>query len=238
MRAWVDLHIHSCLSPCAEDEMTPWNLVGMAKVKGLQVIAVTDHNACGNVAEAMKAGAEYGVAVLPGMELNTREEVHALAYFPTLELALAAQSELYPFLPGIPNTPELFGNQLLIGAEDEVVGKEDKLLISALELGLDECAALVKRHGGLLVPAHINRGSNGMLGALGMMPPLPDYPLVEAYAGVACPDAAIKGRRILHSSDAHRLEAISEPEFALPCERAEAPSIFETLCRMSEGHLL
>ncbi|MBP3644923.1 MAG: PHP domain-containing protein, partial [Clostridia bacterium] len=83
MSAFCDLHLHSCLSPCADDDMTPWNMVGMAKIKGLDVIAITDHNAVLNAEDAMAAGAEYGVAVIPGMEITSREEVHMLAYFYT-----------------------------------------------------------------------------------------------------------------------------------------------------------
>ena len=80
MGAFCDLHLHSCLSPCAEDDMTPWNMVGMAKIKGLDVIAITDHNAVLNAEDAMAAGREYGVEVIPGMEITSREEVHMLAY--------------------------------------------------------------------------------------------------------------------------------------------------------------
>ena len=81
MAACCDLHIHSCLSPCADDDMTPWNLVGMARVKGLDVIALTDHNTARNTPEAMAAGEAYGVQVIPGMEITSREEVHILGYF-------------------------------------------------------------------------------------------------------------------------------------------------------------
>lgn len=195
--------------------MTPWNMVGMAKIKGLDVVAVTDHNACLNAEDAMAAGREYGVAVIPGMEITSREEVHVLGYFYTLEDALKAGEEVYAHLPAIENNPLLFGNQIIMKDGDTPSGTLDKLLINATDLSVEEVCQLVRRHHGVPVPAHINRGSNGMIGALGLMPFLPEYPVVEVYKGVDCPSYATKGRFLLHSSDAHRLEDIQEQVFEL-----------------------
>lgn len=232
MGAFCDLHLHSCLSPCAEDDMTPWNMVGMAKIKGLDVIAITDHNTALNAPDAMAAGREYGVAVIPGMEITSREEVHMLAYFETLEDALGAGEEVYAHLPSIANQPLLFGNQLIMTDGDTPSGTLDKLLINATDLSLDEVCALVRRHNGIALPAHINRGTNGMIGALGLMPFLPEYPVVEVYKGVDCPSYATKGRFLLHSSDAHRLEDIQEQVFELAVEPS-AEAVLELLRRKS-----
>jgi len=218
MGAFCDLHMHSCLSPCADDEMTPWNMVGMAKIKGLDVIAITDHNCALNAEDAMNAGREYGVAVIPGMEITTREEVHMLGYFYKLEDALAAGEEVYAHLPDVQNNPMLFGNQIIMRDGDTPSGTVEKLLINATDLSVEETCELVRRHHGVPIPAHINRGSNGMIGALGLMPFLPEYPVVEIYAGVDCPKYASNGRFILHSSDAHRLEDIQEQVFELAAE--------------------
>lgn len=218
MGAFCDLHMHSCLSPCADDDMTPWNMVGMSKIKGLDVIAITDHNACLNAEDAMAAGREYGVAVIPGMEITSREEVHILGYFYTLEDALRAGEEVYAHLPAIANNPLLFGNQIIMRNGDTPSGTLDKLLINATDLSVDEVCALVRRHNGVAVPAHINRGSNGMIGALGLMPFLPEYPVVEVYKGGDCPAYATKGRFLLHSSDAHHLEDIQERVFELDAQ--------------------
>ena len=220
MGAFCDLHLHSCLSPCAEDDMTPWNMVGMAKIKGLDVIAITDHNAALNAEDAMAAGREYGVEVIPGMEITSREEVHILGYFFTLEDALKAGEEVYAHLPDIQNNPDLFGNQLIMRDGDTPSGTLDKLLINATDLSVDEVCQLVRKHHGIPLPAHINRGANGMIGALGLMPFLPEYPVVEVYKGVDCPAYATKGRFLLHSSDAHRLEDIQEQVFELPSDAA------------------
>lgn len=218
MGAFCDLHLHSCLSPCAEDDMTPWNMVGMAKIKGLDVIAITDHNAVLNAEDAMAAGREYGVEVIPGMEITSREEVHMLAYFYSLEDALRAGEEVYAHLANISNQPALFGNQIIMKDGDTPSGTLDKILINATNLSVDEVCELVRSHNGIPLPAHINRGSNGMIGALGLMPFLPEYPVVEVYKGVDCPSYATKGRFLLHSSDAHRLEDIQEQVFELPVE--------------------
>ena len=215
MAACCDLHIHSCLSPCADDDMTPWNLVGMARVKGLDVIALTDHNTARNTPEAMAAGEAYGVQVIPGMEITSREEVHILGYFSSVAEALAAGEAVYAHLPQVLNQPALFGNQIIIGADDSPSGTLEKLLINATDLSVEEVCALVRALGGVPVPAHINRGANGMIGALGLMPFLPEYPVVEVYPGVPCPAYATKGRFVIHSSDAHRLEDIQERIFSL-----------------------
>ena len=210
MKVYCDLHIHSCLSPCGDDEMTPWNLTGMARVKGLDVIALTDHNSALNVPDAIAAGTEYGVQVIPGMEITSREEVHILAYFHTLDGALSAGEEVYAHLP-------------------DSSGVLDKLLIAATDLGVDEVCALIRAHNGIPVPAHINRGNNGMIGALGLMPFLPEHPVVEVSPQVPCPEYAVRGRYQLHSSDAHRLEDIQERVFALEAGEATAGAVLRAI---------
>lgn len=236
MPTYCDLHIHSCLSPCAQDEMTPWNLVGMAKVKGLDVIALTDHNAALNVPEAMRAAETYGVQLIPGMEVTTREEVHMLAYFETVQADLAFAEAVYAHLPDIHNRTDLFGNQWIIGAEDQPTGQLEKLLLNATDLSLSELDNLVTAHGGLLVPAHINRGANSMIVSLGWMPPLPQYPVVEVYSRLPCPPDAVANRHVLHSSDAHRLEDIAERDFTLDVAEPTAAAVFDQLRRwIAEG---
>ena len=229
MQVYCDLHIHSCLSPCASDDMTPWNLVGMAKVKGLDVIAVTDHNTAKNTPEAVNAGKEYGVQVIPGMEVTTREEVHMLAYFEHVDDALAFGEVIYAHLPAILNREGLFGNQIVIGEGDEPAGREERLLLNATDLSVDDICALASRFHGVCLPAHINRGANGMIGALGLMPLLPAYPVVEVYSRIPCPAYAQKDRVILHSSDAHRLEDIAERDFALDMPQPTAQAVMDYL---------
>ena len=223
MAAYCDLHIHSCLSPCADDDMTPWNLVGMARVKGLDVIALTDHNTALNTPEATAAGEAYGVQVIPGMEVTSREEVHMLGYFPSVREALAAGEEVYAHLPQVQNQPALFGNQIIMGAEDTPSGTLEKLLINATDLNVEEVCALIRAHGGVPVPAHINRGASGVLGALGFLPAAP-FDALEVARSLPCP-MDLSGWRVTHSSDAHQLENISERDFYLHTEEISARAV-------------
>lgn len=231
----VDLHIHSCLSPCADDDMTPANICGMAHVKGLQAIAVTDHNTARNLPYVKEAADYYGLMLLPGMEITTREEVHLLGYFPTVEAAVAAGEYFSAHLPPMPNRPELFGHQWVMNTDDEVVAEETRMLIGATDLPLTACAAYIRAQGGVAVPAHINRGSNGLLVNLGMMPTEPAFPVVEVWRHLPVPEDAVRGRTTLYASDAHQLGSILEAEFDFPTERFSAGGLFDTLLHGSNA---
>ncbi|MDO4739948.1 MAG: histidinol-phosphatase [Eubacteriales bacterium] len=229
MRCAVDLHIHSCLSPCGDELMTPNNIVGMSKLKELDMIAVTDHNTAMHL-PAVKAVADVmGLAILPGLELTTREEAHLLAYFQTVEEAVAFSQEIYPFLPAIPNKPELFGPQTELNEDDEPVREEPKLLISALEKGVDELAVMITERGGLAVPAHINRSANGILNALGFLPPGLPFAALEVARDFPLPQKGLPDLPHLHSSDAHYLENILEREVFLELEEASPAAFFESI---------
>ena len=215
MDFFADLHIHSCLSPCGDNDMTPCNICGMAKVKGLDILAVTDHNSARNLPAAREAAEAYGLLLVPGMEITTREEVHLLGYFPSVEAALDFGELLRAHLPGKKNKPSFFGEQLVMNSDDEVIAQEDALLIGATDLSLSEASRLVSSYGGVPVPAHINRGSHGLLVNLGLMPQEPFYPTVEVWRHLPCDPGALEGRHVLHSSDAHYLGDIQEREHAL-----------------------
>lgn len=215
MKIYADLHIHSCLSPCGDNEMTPWNICAMAKIKGLQAIAVTDHNSAGNLPAVYKAANVHGLVLLPGMEITTREEVHLLAYFPSMKQALAMGDFLYGHLPAIQNDPRLFGEQYFMNERDDVTGEESRLLISATDLSLVKAAQEIKRFGGMAVPAHINRGANGLLMNLGFLPGDVMFPALEVAPQLPISKDILLGKNVLHASDAHRLEDISEAEYCL-----------------------
>ena len=225
MRAYCDLHLHSCLSPCGDEAMTPGNIAGMARLKGLDLIAVTDHNTARQLPAMEAACRATGVNLLPGIELNTREEVHLLAYFQTVPDALAFSDRIYDLLPGIPNMPDFFGRQVVMDDQDIETGSEPRLLISALDMDLDGLVREIRAFRGLAVPAHINRGSNGILNALGFLPPGADFAALEVSEGLPCPGET-SGRKILHSSDAHRLEDIFERVFALELPEPTADGFF------------
>lgn len=231
----VDLHIHSCLSPCADDDMTPANICGMAKLKGLDAIAVTDHNTARNLPYVKEAADFYGLILLPGMEITTREEVHLLGYFPSVDAAVDAGETFSSHLPPMPNRPEFFGHQYVMDTEDQVVAEETRMLIGATDLDLAQCAGIIRERGGVPVPAHINRGANGLLVNLGMMPSEPDFRLVEVARHLPVSPAALEGRSVLYSSDAHQLGSILEPEFDFPVDRFSAGGLFDTLFRCAFG---
>ena len=226
---FVDLHIHSCLSPCADDDMTPANICGMAHIKGLDAIAVTDHNTARNLPYVKEAADYYHLILLPGMEVTTREEVHLLGYFPTVEDALEAGEVFSSHLPKMPNRPKFFGNQYIMNTDDEIMGEEMRMLIGATDLDLTECTEIIRKRGGVAIPAHINRGSNGLLVNLGLMPQEPAYPVVEVARHMDIHPSIVKDRMVLYSSDAHQLGNIMEAEFDFPVERFSLGGLFDTL---------
>ena len=160
---YYDLHIHSCLSPCGDDDMTPANIVGMAAVKGLDVIALTDHNSCRNCPAAMYHGEKYGVTVIPGMELTTQEEVHVICLFPTLDDALRFDALIYEKLLPFPNREDIFGKQQIMDERDEVTGTVKNLLINATSISFDDVFPLVGSFQGIAYPAHVDKASTPAL---------------------------------------------------------------------------
>ena len=226
---YSDLHIHSCLSPCGSDDMTPANLCGMAMLKGLQMIALTDHNAARNLPAAEKCCEAYGLLLIPGMEITTKEEVHCLGYFPTVETALDFGELLRPHMPKPKNKPKLFGSQLVMDENDNVIAEEDLLLIGASDLPLSEVVRRVREFGGVPVPAHINRGSNALLINLGFVPHDLDLSAVAVWRTLPCPHTPQQGRAVLHSSDAHYLGDILEAEVQTTLEERSVGAFLEML---------
>ncbi len=213
MRIYYDFHIHSALSPCGDEDMTPCNIAGMAKVCGLDAIAVTDHNAAGNCAAAEAAGRELGVTVLSGIELETAEEVHVVLLFPSARQAELCSDEVGSRRLKIANKPEIYGRQLYLNSRDEIVGEESDLLITATDIGVYETPELARRYGGIAFPAHIDRPSHGIIQMLGDVSPDMGFGLAEITANA---DESFinewrgKGYGILFNSDAHYLHNINE----------------------------
>ncbi|MDD3919657.1 MAG: hypothetical protein PHO41_00565 [Eubacteriales bacterium] len=208
----ADLHIHSCLSPCGDMAMTPNNLVNMAYLKGLEAIAVCDHNSTKNLPACKAVADARGLIFVPGMEVETKEEVHVLCLFPVLEQAMAMGNWVYERLPGVPNRPDFFGEQIAMNEDDEPIYTEPKLLIQATDAGIDEVAGMCRRLGGVPVPAHINRTSNALLENLGFVPPELCFTSVEVYAPLPVMGVDLERYHVVYNSDAHNLESISEKE--------------------------
>ncbi len=214
---YYDFHIHSCLSPCGDGDMTPNNIVNMAALLGLNAIAVSDHNTVGNVKAAMEVAKEVGITVIPGMEVETEEEVHILTLYPTLEAAMEAASEVYKKLPAIKNRPEIFGEQVFMDKDDNIIGYEEKLLISPAAMSMNYLADVVKSVGGLYIPAHVDRHSYSVLTNLGFIPDDIDIKNIEISRMTEDVESYLAAReelkkyKIFRNSDAHYLQDIATP---------------------------
>lgn len=207
-----DLHIHTCLSPCAELDLYPSALVEKARKADLDVIAVCDHNASENVPYVLRCAAGTSLTVLPGMEVTSREEVHVLALFDTLYPLLQFQDDVYAHLSGS-NREEVFGCQAIVNDNDEVEGFNDRLLIGATDIPLDGLIALIHVHGGLAVASHIDREAFGVLGQLGFIDPSLAFDALEVTFRLGIREARrrypeLAAYAFVTSSDAHFLQDI------------------------------
>lgn len=229
MKLFYDLHIHSCLSPCGDDEMTPNNIVNMAYIKGLDVIALTDHNIGQNVKSLMACAEPLGILVVPGMEVQTKEEIHALCYFPSLLALESFESALEAYRMKIPNRVDKFGNQWVMNASDEILNDYPYALILSLSIGLDELDALVQLNHGVLVPAHINKGANSLIKYLGFVPDELKGRTMEVFNKASIDPDLIEGSRIIYNSDAHFITDISEREHFMNVEAATIESVIKYL---------
>ncbi|MDR1440751.1 MAG: PHP domain-containing protein [Clostridiales bacterium] len=229
-----DLHIHSCLSPCADDDMTVHNIANMAMLCGLDIIALTDHNTLKNCPPFFAACKSAGVIPVAGVEINTREEVHVLCFFPSLDSAMDFDGFLYPLLPDIKNRPDIFGRQIILGGDDNPMGEEQKLLISACGIGIDELPALMASYGGTAVPAHIDRPSNSLIANLGFIPEEYAFSCYEVkdlsrLPALAESNPALAGKTIISNSDAHTLVGIPEKSHCLRMGAKSAKALIEAL---------
>ena len=210
-----DLHVHSCLSPCADNDNTPNNLAGMGYLNGLKIMALTDHNSARNCPAFFAAAKRYGIVPVPGMELTTAEDIHVVCLFPSLEDALAFNDAVDEKRIRIPNRKDIFGDQLILDAEDEVIGEEADFLTNATGITVDEAPELVKRFHGVCYPAHIDREANGIVAILGVFPEFPPFTAAEVHDDknripLMNEFPILKDKRIMVSSDAHYLGDLRE----------------------------
>lgn len=210
MKFYYDLHIHSDLSPCSLSDMTPNNIINMSLIKGLNIISVTDHNSSGNLPAVMELGYEAGIKVIPGLEVTTKEEVHVLCYFKELSNAMEFGSIIYDSLPYIKNDTEIFGEQNIYNSKDEITGNLEKLLINASKYTIEDIYSIVNKYNGIMIPAHINKMTNSILGVLGFMPINLKIDFVEVYSKIPINDKITEKYNVLYNSDAHQLIDISE----------------------------
>lgn len=215
-RFYYDLHIHSCLSPCGDEDNTPNNIVGMAKLCGLNVIALTDHNSCKNCPAFFKAAKTHGITPIAGMELTTSEDIHAVCLFMHLDDAMRFDKYVSDNRTIIKNKPEIFGQQSVLDEMDRPVCQVDELLINASFISISDAKELVESFGGVCYPAHIDREANGMIAVLGSISsdaPFDYYELhdranIESFSALY----NIPSDRFIVSSDAHYLTDMRDGE--------------------------
>ena len=233
------LHVHSCLSPCADLEMSPGEIVKRALAAGMDGLALTDHQSARNCPAIAECAARAGLPCLFGMELQTAEEVHTVALFDTVEAALALTDWVYEALPKRVNDPDTFGDQPVVTWDDDIVEMEWRILAMGCRRTIPETATKVHELGGLYIAAHVDRANHSVIGALGAIP----EPLVESEAQPdggkffdavelsRTADAAlwlpkVEGYAVTRSSDAHNLDDIARvwteadiPEFTIAALR-------------------
>lgn len=211
---FYDLHIHSCLSPCGDNDSTPANIAGICAVNGLDIAALTDHNTAKNCPAFFEAALNYGVLPLAGIELTTAEEIHMVCLFETLEKALAFDDYLQSRRMLIPNRVDIFGDQLICDAEDNVIAREENLLVVATDISFEEAPSLIESYGGICYPAHIDKASNSVSSVLGLFPETPKFTCAEIFDPFKIDElskySSIDKSKLIISSDAHYLADIKE----------------------------
>ena len=234
IRLTYDLHLHSCLSPCGDDDMTPGNIVGMSAIKNLDAIALTDHNSAKNCKAFMHYGKEYDILTIPGMEVTTLEEVHAVCLFPDLKSVSEFDEYIYNKLLKIQNNEMIFGKQIIYNENDEVVGTEKNLLINSVNVSFDELYFVVKQYDGVMFPAHIDKSSNSIISNLGFIPEESQFKTVEIKDMTKLhklkeQNVYLNECNIITNSDAHYLEHINEPVNYLYVQEKTVKSVLRAL---------
>lgn len=228
MKLFYDLHIHSALSPCGDNDMTPNNIVNMSIIKGLDVIAVSDHNSIKNLYSVMEVAKNTDLLVIPAMEIETAENIHILALFPDLNSAEIAHSKIYQNLPDIQNDISVFGEQLILDNMDQIVGEEPKLLVNSIIMDFDDVVKLVRSVGGVAIPAHIDRSSYSVLSNLGAVPDM-GFKYLELSKNANEDMYLYLGYKFIRNSDAHYLYDIFEAENSIECREKTIEAFFEAL---------
>ena len=232
---YYDLHIHSCLSPCGDNDSTPDSIAGMGELNGLDIMALTDHNSSKNCPAFFTAAARYGIIPIAGMELTTSEDIHVVCLLETLEGAMEFDTALDGKRMPMKNRPDIFGEQLITDGDDNIIGKEDSLLSFATALSLEDVPREVAQYGGICYPAHVDRPSNGAIAVLGAFPETPYFSCAEIhnpekvreYRGIKVP----ADKHIIISSDAHCLTDIRDAQacFELDCVREDTDAVRKRL---------
>ncbi len=203
----IDLHNHSCLSPCGSLEMSPTVLVQRAHSLGIDILALTDHNNTHNLPTFKQCCRGEGIVPIFGLEVTTQEEIHVVCLFEKLSVAMQFGSYIEFLLPDIPNVPELFGDQVYVDRYETILGVVEKNLTNSADISYETLIEEVLSHDGLAIPAHIDRPAFSVSSQLGFLPDLP-YSAVESI-NISCPIETYDNV-IIRSSDAHYPEDIGK----------------------------
>ena len=239
-----DLHIHSCLSPCGDTDMTPSNIAGMAMLGGLELVALTDHNTTLNCPAFFKACENLGVVPIGGMELTTAEDIHMVCLFPTLEITMAFGEVVAEHRMKIKNRADIFGEQTVLDENDEIIAYVDDLLVAGTDLDIVTAYDLVTEYGGAAFPAHIDKQSNGIIAILGDLPPEPIFATAE-FHDISKKEEyeknypSLLGMNCITCSDAHYLHMMSEMPDELPFDRRDMSDdeVRKAVIAYLNGHL-
>lgn len=207
----ADLHVHTVLSPCADVEMIPPLIVQAALEKNIDIIAITDHNASANVRAVQKAAEGTGLSVLPGMEVQSREDVHLLTLFENVETLEVWQQHVDRHLPDLPNDAEYFGEQFVVDETGDFIRTEPRLLLNSTEFSIDEVFQRVDALGGIVIPAHVERKSYGLFPSLGLISDEWHLLALEISRHTSPEQAAasfpaLRKYPLIQSGDVHRLD--------------------------------
>jgi PHP family Zn ribbon phosphoesterase len=207
----VDFHIHTCLSPCADDEMIPINILNMAKLMGTKILGICDHNSAANVEVMLQMAQDYEILVIPGMEVQSAEEVHMLCFFESLNDVLEWQEYVYNHLPPIKNDPRYFGYQWIVDGQGNILGEESRMLLASTSLTVEEISQKVSDLKGLLIPAHVDRRHHSIIGQLGFIPETVRIDAVEFSKAISEANfrktfSDTNKYTLITSSDAHCLQ--------------------------------
>ncbi|EOC99840.1 PHP domain-containing protein [Caldisalinibacter kiritimatiensis] len=238
MKFSIDLHIHSGLSPCGDEEMTPNNIVNMAYIKELDIISVTDHNSMENVKAIMQLAEQRDLLVIPGMEVTTKEEIHVLCYFKDLSDGLSFQKLIYNGLPDIENQEDIFGKQIVYDTEDKRIGKIKKFLLNRTCYSIEYIYDLVKQYNGVMVPAHIDKKAYSILSVLGFIPKNLEFNTLEITNKCNLKQLKklvdLKKYNIIQNSDAHYLKDINEPLHFIDIKEKSIEAVFDFFNRVQQ----
>lgn len=234
MKYYCDLHIHSALSPCGDADMTPNNIVNMACLSGLDIIAVADHNSIGNVEACMKVARDLPITVVPAMELETSEEVHFLCLFENIDVAREFDEWLAPYKATHKNRPEIFGKQQYMDENDEVTGTEENLLVVATGVSIYDVKKKIDTLPAVIIPAHVDRSSYSIISNLGFVPDDLDFTTVEISKNITKEEVLklypyLEKYNIITDSDSHYLDTFYEKENPIELPEPTAQALINAL---------